>query len=159
MIKKQFEKLSDKNITKLEYDEIISEITNRCDEIIKKISTNFTWWDFENYDYDSHDSGYFDLNSYQEEIGITGQFKIPNPYGLHGYQGFCCGFPTRWLWEDNWFEEFKKEVSKEKDFVQAEKERKKQLRIDRKKRYAELHKSIKEKLTKEELKSISFKKV
>lgn len=151
----EFLSLFDDSITKKGYDEIIGRITARVDQIVRQIAIRSDrmrfWWDFNNCDYDSEESGgYFDPKEYREYVGVGGEhFRLPEPYD--------DGFPTRWLWED-FEEELKKEVAQQEARAKAEKEHKKQVLQNRKQKLLDLQASIRTKLTKEELRAISFKK-
>ena len=136
--KAQFESLLSDTITKEEYDRIISLIINRCDEIITKMifprKVGFGGWSFDNRGHESpgcesDDNGFFDPQKYKEFVSIDPEplgwrcCVIPEPY--RGRYRYIAKFPTRWLWEENWEEEFNKEVS----LYKAQKEKtKKDLR-------------------------------
>jgi hypothetical protein len=151
--KKEFDSLYSDNITKKEFDRIISKIDNRFSEIVLTLKPSLRtkgWFDYENCNYDSEESGgYFDLDWCKEVIEVGGEYsELPEP--------FSCGFPTRWLWED--FEvEFAKEVAGHKKALELSKTKKKQTAEKLKIKKAKLRKSIERKLTKEELKVIKFK--
>lgn len=156
MIKKEeFDLLYDENITKKQYDEIISKIDRRfadiCIKFLIKHDGNNWWYDYGNGHYDSEVSGgYFDPVEYKDEIEIIGEW-IDMPPGF--YDNII---PTRWLWED-WEEEFEQIKN---EFLKKEQELKNKQKENRTKlteKKQELQKSIKEKLTKEELSAITFK--
>jgi hypothetical protein len=144
----EFNKLYDANVSKREYDEIVSRIDERFYEIMATICPSLKrtgWVDYGNCNYDADDSGgWFDPDYYKEEIEVGGQFTLPEPYNCG------CSFPTRWLWEDN----FKSEFDAEVEACKQEKEKKKETLKSKK---AEMRKVIEAKLTKEELKFIKFK--
>lgn len=77
------------DISKREYDDILSAIDKRVQDIWIKILSlskrRFNWWAFSNdSDYDSgdgSDGGYFDPKDYKEWIDIVGDYaKICNDY-------------------------------------------------------------------------------
>ena len=149
--KDQFDKLYDDNISKKEYDFIIQEINKRFSEICKnilKIKPNYGWFDYGNCSYDSEQSGgFFCPVDYKEFISIGGE-NISCPDWLYEPE-----IPTRWLWQD-YTDEIKqlKEEHHENEKLKKQKVNKKKQDIN------SLIKSIKSKLSKEELKIISFKK-
>jgi|688.fasta_scaffold600328_2 hypothetical protein len=165
--KAEFDELSDPSVTKKRYDTIIAKINNRFLEIMKKISrlgtkgspwhANAPWVDYDNCSYEKDGpSGYFDPERYYENISyVGGNLKTPEPWS-----DFGCdegSFPTRWLWEENFFEEFTREVTAHE---KAELEKKQKLlkqKGDREQKKKEMKQTIMQKLTKEELKYIKFK--
>lgn len=162
--KEQFDKLYSKDVSKKEYDNIISKIDERFAEICNKIllKNPRRWYDYANCDYNSENSnGYFDPEEYKLEIAIGGEYaSLPEPFYSYPYEDKNsylenC-FPTRWLWED--FEkEFKTQVKKYKLEILKEKEMAKNKRLELKNKKSEFKKIIQSKLTKEELKYIKFK--
>lgn len=150
--KEEFYKLYSEDITKKEYDTIISKIDIRFNEICVAIipKRDRMWFDYSNCDYGSDDSGgYFDPQEYNEFISIGGGFAdLPEPYG--------DGFPTRWLYED-FEDEFKSKVAEHKEKEAQAKLKAKNQQEELKARKAEMKKIIGSKLTKEELKYIKFK--
>ena len=151
--KEEFDKLYDDSISKFEYDNIISKIDERFNEIIDALLPNIRkrgWVDYGNCSYYSDGpEGYFDPKKYREWIEIAGEYaSLPDPYNYN--------FPTRWLWEDTFKEEFDKEVLNAKINKMSEKEKKKQKRIELQERKNKFRKVIESKLTKEELKYVSF---
>lgn len=152
--KKEFESLYDSSITLKKYNEIVSKIDERFTEIVLTIIPNIRkkgWFDYGNCNYDRGGEGKFDSRSYQEEITVGGDYALlPEPYAIDN------AFPTRWLWED-FEDEFKKSVddySKEQASIELDKKLK-QIELEKKKE--KFRKIIESKLTKEELKYISFK--
>jgi len=147
--KEEFEKLYSDDITKKEYDRIISAIDVRFVEIMKvinKTKPSSCWFDYDNLDYQGEESGgYFDPEYYKEDIGFGGEcLNIPEPY--------YDSFPTRWLWED-FEDEFKREV----ETFQKQEKLKKEKEELKKAEKQNLIKQIKSKLTKEEWAIIKFK--
>ena len=145
--KEQFFKLKDQNITRSEYNDILSSIDDRFDHIIRKHSIQFFWWGYD----DSDSGGSFNPDGYDEnsKIEFCGSFNFPDPY-------YSNQIPIRWLWED-YEEEFENTIAeferKKKLKSEKAKENRQQLKIKK----AEMKKIISEKLTKEELKYIKFK--
>jgi len=140
----EFLSLYSDTITKKNYDAILVKITDRFDEIIRKNSISFQWWDYNNESEDRQ--GCFEPNTNRADstIEFHGDFKLPEPFDYR--------IPVRWLWED-YEEEFKAEVKK---YQKKEEEKKEKLKLvwENKKN---LIKQIKSKLTKEELTLINFK--
>lgn len=149
--KEEVESLSSLFITKVDYDKIIAKINQRFIEICSKIAINiknnknYGWFDYSNCNYACENSkGYFDPVLYKDHIGIGGEYiNLPAPYDISEILQ-APYIPTRWLWEDDYLNEFKKETKKAKP-----KPTKKDIQT--------IKKSIKSKLTDEELKYISFK--
>lgn len=160
----QFNRIYSKNITKKEYDDIITQINERFNEICNKIllKNPGRWFDYSNCGYGSeYSNGYFDPEEYKMEISIGGEYaKLPEPFYSYPYEDkdSCLEncFPTRWLWED-FEEEFKTQVDKYKLEILKEKESTKNKRQELKNKKSEFKKIIRSKLTKEELKYICFK--
>ena len=147
--RKDFEALLDENISKKRYDEIIESIDQRFWEIMIKLCSKLEWADYAN-GYRNR-NGEFCPQEYREEIEVMGAFIMPEPYSS------SMSFPTRWLWEDTFKQEFDKEVKAYKD---SEKVKKAQAKLKAQARKAEVEKlkaSIKTKLTKEELRIVKFK--
>lgn len=152
--KEEFDKLYTDDITKKEFDRIIRKIDDRFGEIYLTLNPDIKkrgWFDYENCNYESEVSGgYFDHIEYKEYIGIGGEYsELPMPYEYE--------IPTRWLWEENFGVEFKKEVSEYEKTIELKKKKVKVAEDKRKLKKEKLQKSIAQKLTKEELKIINFK--
>lgn len=161
--KEDFDKLYSDDISKKEYDRIISLIEGRVQEIVRLIFPQIykgrNWWDYSNCYYsDEGSNGYFDPEEYKEEISIGGENSFPEPYNEPPTDG-NGSFPTRWLWTDNEDikKEFNSEIQKIKQADLKEKQDAKQKREEAKIRKAKFKEIIKSKLTKEELKYINFK--
>lgn len=159
--KAQFDLLCTDNITKKDYDAIISKIDIRFFEICRHIIPIGFWYDYGNCDdpddYGNCDesAGYFDLADYNEYIEIGGDCEVPMPYSTLNEFGNAA-IPTRWLWED-FEDEFKKEVENYKSEQEKLKIKQKQDKQALKEKKKILQAQIRSKLTKEELKVISFK--
>jgi len=158
--KSEFDRLYSENITKAEYDNIIGKVNERfveiCQTIIPKKPGCFTnpigWFAYGNCHFEEGNGseGWFDINEYKSEIEIGGAgILTPGPY-----YNF---FPTRWLWEENFEDEFKNEVEqfkKEQLETRLKKKEKRELLKQKKAKFKEI---IQSKLTNEELKYIRFK--
>ena len=148
--KEEFDLLYDDSITKKQYNEIKNKIDIRVHEIAEKFFVNFNATS--SYDYDNgedEDDGHFDETLYKDTISF-------DYWGTKYPPGYPDGLPTRWLWED--FED--ELVSTSNEFLDKQakaKAKAKEAREKDKLRRAELYKSIKSKLTPEELKVIKFK--
>lgn len=98
--------LGDENIKKKDYDDILEAIAEKVNiiwrEICKLSGRKVVWWAFSN-DVDlgkgnGSTGGDFDLKNDSEWIEIIGEYGYhENP--LYEYE---CGFPTEFLWIDNW---------------------------------------------------------
>lgn len=155
-------KLNDPNVTKREYDAIVKEIGNRVQYIwtnLLQISgRKLSWYAFQNDVYaddgDGSDGGCFDSETDGEFIELDGDYTRRDIDG-----DFENGFPTRFLWTENevWKQEVLNHIAENKAIVETTKQDKKQkaelAKVARTKAIA----SIKSKLTKEELKYVSFK--
>lgn len=161
MTKEEFDKLYSNDISKKEYDRIISLIDQRSSDVVMLIWPKICddgWFVYANYSYEDKESeGYFDINEYKKEICYGGDFKFPEPYcftdeGL-GY------IPTRWLWTDDEeiLKEFNTNVKKAEQSKSKKKQEAKQKREELKVRKAKFKEIIKSKLSEEELKYINFK--
>lgn len=155
-------KLNDSNVTKREYDAIIVEIGERVDyvwrELMKISRRKLKWYSFQNDRYsgdgDGSDGGYFDPAIDDEFIELNGDYAMRDIDG-----DFENGFPTRFLWTENdvWKQEVLNHiVQNEAKIKAAEKTKKKNAELSKVARTKAIE-SIKSKLTKEELKYISFK--
>lgn len=145
--KELFDRLYSDSITKKEYDQIVEQVTGRVNVIVRKMRKphpNF-WWDYDNCSYEGENSnGYFDPQEYKEEIGIGGEWvNFPEPYD-------DGNFPTRWLWQENWEEEFHAHVTKYQSDKIKEKERLKKQKMTRESKRKVLQDSAMQKLTPEE---------
>lgn len=148
--KKEFDSLYSDEITKKAYDAIIAKIDSRVYVILKAISKSMKWWAYGNYNHDSEgDGGHFDIEDYKEFVSISGDIKLP--------ASSPDGFPTCWLWKDDWQTDFENEVRKYNKTVEDKKNKEIAAKQRRKDKLVLLQKSIKSKLTSEELKAISFK--
>ena len=132
--------LYSEDITVREKKEILNEVNERFEEIIKRITTKLSWFDFDN-GFDETD-GYFDIHS--DDITFTGDFiLIP-------WFGDDWSFPTRWLYID--YEDELMQRVKENKSIKEELIAKADVLEKR-----EIINIIKSKLSKKELSSITFK--
>lgn len=150
--KKEFEKLYNPKITLREHNEIISKIDDRFYEIVTAMIPGIKkngWIDYGNCGYSEDGAdGHFDVDEYKTEISVGGDYAfLPEPYGDDN------SFPTRWLWED-FEDEFNREVSKCLTDKEREKLELKQKRQSLKLKKEAIWESVKQKLTKEELKYV-----
>ena len=145
--------LYNENISHKEYKRNVAKINEAVNEIwrwiIEESGRIMEWWAFQNdvsYGHGNGSSGgEFDPLEDKEWIEIQGEYtlcKIP------GYL-YNSGFPTSFLWED-----YKSIVTKHLEEIA---EKSKSVSESRKKRTAELKRSVRRKLTKEELSIIYFK--
>jgi hypothetical protein len=155
--------LSDENVTVKLQNEILSLVTEKVDEIwryiIKSSDRILSWYSFSNddraYSNDGNgsDGGCFSLADYPDEIRFIGEFSQLR----NDYYDYNEGFPTEYLWKENWKEIVDNHI---KDAIckQNKADSKKNDNLVKKgKREAELMKSIKSKLTKEEFNFIKKK--
>jgi len=155
-------KLNDENITKREYDDIVDEIGKRVDHIWKtllKISNRkYRWSAFQNHEQRpqtrSGFGGCFDPENDGDFIRLDGGFIC------HSFDGdFFDGFPTRFLWTDDdiWKSEVLNHIKQNKIKLDQEDRDKKKKAEAKKIERNKIIESIKSKLSKEELKYVSFK--
>lgn len=112
--------------------------------------TKTGWFDYDNCAYrDAGVPGKFDPDEYKSEIFVGGECCLPDPYDDNS-------FPTRWLWED-FEEEFNDTVLKYKLEEEKASLIQKQNREELKLKKENIWKSVKQKLTKEELKYVCLK--
>lgn len=147
----EFNSLFGEDITVRTQKELVAKITNRVNEIIRKIA-KVSWWDFCGGEGEVEGDFFKSFYSDKKFIRLDGEYGLPEVYD--------CGsewFPTHWLWTD-----YEAEFEQDKINFEKAKEEKKQKNIEKKKRKAanaKIHaanqeriwKSISEKLTKEEM--------
>jgi hypothetical protein len=153
--KKEFDSLYDSNITHKQYNKILEKIDKRFQEIVLTMIPGVRkkgWYDYGNCSYEGENSnGSFDPDEYKDEISVGGEFALlPEPYRCDN------SFPTRWLWED-FEEEFNDTVLKYKLEEEKESLIQKQNREALKLKKTMIWESVKQKLTKEELKYVCLK--
>ncbi len=144
LTKKQFDRLYDESITKKEYDEIIRKVDNRLAEILERLfrfsKNKDSWWEYADDEFQPDDC--------KDYIAIDVEGKLNDVVDYLYYDGI----PTRWLWDDGFESEHKKNLDKYNEMLQKEKTLKQTLQKDK----IKIHKSIKDKLTKEELKHVQL---
>ena len=122
--KKLVESLSDEKITKKDYDNAQQLISERVQciwlEINKALNKKVIWWAFRNDeggdDGNGSSGGYFDPKKDMEFIRIDGEVsRFDDNY-------FSEGFPTEYLWDENYIEKAKEYLEQK----QKEKQEKKQ---------------------------------
>ncbi len=138
-------------------EQITSKIESRVDFIVKKIISLFgkrlDWYGYAN---GGDDGGFFDVQRYKETVDLN--IYVVGGTDLvviieEGEWGLEQGFPTRWLFED-FEEEVKEGIAKYKIQKEAQKQKEKELRIQRKEKDLLLAKEARNKLTKEEIKAL-----
>lgn len=155
--KQEVEMLLSGDVTIKKQTEIINKIDTRFSEIVKMIKLNNEWFDYGNCDYDSQDSnGSFDPVGYKDVIYVGGYVNLKEPFHSHLYNE--PGFPTWFLWDDNLEQTIENMIDSYNHEKEIKKIEQKNKRIKRKAKLAELQESIRSKLTKEELKAITFKR-
>ena len=152
LTKNLFDKLSDPEIKHSEYVFITKLIDDRFSEICRTLLKNrkLSWFDYDNHGDDENSPGHFSIKEHSEYIGIGGRHNgLKEPFGWE--------FPTRWLWEDDYLNQYTTEVEKYNLKIEEEKNAKKQQYIINKEKRKKMIELIKSKLTREELSYISFK--
>lgn len=152
LTKSLVDKLLDPDIKHSEYLSIIKLIDERFSEICRTLLKNrkLSWFDYDNHGDDENSPGKFSMEEYDEYIRIGGEHNgLKEPFGYE--------FPTRWLWEDDYVDQYNAEVDKYNKQLEEEKNQKKQKDILNKEKRKKMIEQIKSKLTKEELSYISFK--
>jgi hypothetical protein len=156
--KELVDKLADtENISYKEYLSIIEIINKEVDKIWVWIcdfaGRDLRWWCFDQ----DEDGGSFDPVRHKEWISIGGEIENNSKISRDPEYPYGDGFPTSFLWGDyRWIvrTELRKIKKKRKERIKK--------RIEEKKRwmekYPELVKSIRSKLTPEELSIICFRK-
>lgn len=156
-------KLNNPHISKREYEAIVECVNDRVNHIwrtlLKTSGRKIEWWAFQNDvslgDGDGSTGGEYDPATDSEFIELIGEWDA----NLERDGDFAVGFPTRFLWTEDivWQAEV---INRTKDNVKKIKQERKKAKSRRealkKERQAAIA-SIKKKLTKEELKHISFK--
>lgn len=154
--KQIFDSLFDENTPVGKYKTNLNLCDRRVVEVVllvfKDITKGANWFDFDNRSED--EDGEFDPEEYEEEIRFCGQFPDYEPYGSGEIY-----IPTRWLWTDDEeiIAEYNRNVEKYRQEEIARKVKEKAKRDDKKKIKLEMQEIIKSKLSKEELKYITFK--
>jgi hypothetical protein len=154
----EFESLFSDDITIGTQKAILAQIENRISFIIQKIDPKRKWWAYAGSREEEEGDFFKSVEHTHDYIRIAGDFGIPEVY-----ENGSAWFPAHWLWTD-----FEQEFEQDKiDFEKAKEERK-QKNIEKRKRKAanaKIHaanqeriwKSIKEKLTQEEISYICLR--
>lgn len=160
--KELVDKLASDEITKKEYEKIIAVINDKVGDIwcyICEVSNRqLDWWTFDNDVSYGHGGGFsggeFDPVEYKEWIEITGEYELLYKNKYYPYNN---GFPTELLWNTDWKETVEENI---KESFHKHSESKLSLKIKREEtkiKNKKLIESIRQKLTKEELKLIKIK--
>lgn len=154
-------KLKDENITKRDYNAIVKEVNDRVDYIwrtlCKLTNRKLEWYAFQNdVEFDrgeGSDGGSFDIETDFHYIRLHGNFS-ERPFD----GAYSEGFPTYFLWTDDsvWIEEVLTHIESNKTKLEKEKQEAKQKKESSNAYRKAIIKSIKSKLTKEELNYINF---
>lgn len=111
--KKDFISLFSSSLSKKDRSSIISKIDNRFIEIILSIvgQNNVNNVDYDN-DNEYHEGGYFSIYSFKSKIGFsgTGNDNFKEFASLMKYE-----FPTKWLWQSDYKDQYNKIKDKIKD--------------------------------------------
>ncbi len=153
--KEQFYELeNEESLTITRHKELVSLISNRINYILETTTSKLKWWDFlTGGDWDDDCEGAIeDSLIYAGEISLRGEFSF-KPNDIVGDNSI----PIEWLWED-FEEEFEKSIEDFKRKTIDKKEKSRLVSINRKEHLVKMKKIIEDKLTKEELKCINFKK-
>jgi hypothetical protein len=161
--KEEYYSIFSDDITKKNYNSLVSKITDRCNFIIRKIAEvqdiKVNWWDFDNYPSNVDDgNGHFDAKKNDKFITFDGDFDDSK---IESDAVFLTDlqFPVEFIWMDD--EDITKEVKSKFEKNKKELEEKKAKIKERtealKKTKKEMIDKIKSKLTKEEIRFIKFK--
>lgn len=140
----QYYKVGSEDITIKERNQILDSLENRKEEIVFLLYPNMKGEDFSF-------SGEYGNNEFIHIVGPGDKFKEPYRFSWHN----CGYFPARWLWTDN--KDILKEYNKNLNLYKKQEQERKENFKKEKERIRKIQKSIKSKLTKEELKYIKFK--
>ena len=160
--KELVDKLSDPDISKREYDNIIGIIEERVFDIwetLLRISKRKCEWyafgnDVELERGNGSTGGEFDPIEYKEWIEMTGEYDRE----YNGYYDYDDGFPTRFLWTDGdiWQKEVLKNIEDGITKANLKKDNDNKKREEKKIKQKQMEEVIRNKLTKGELKYIKF---
>lgn len=168
--KEQVDYLSDPDIKKREYDEIIEKISDRTQEIweyiCKKQNRKLEWWAYSNDEEygngNGSSGGYFRPEYDDPYIELIGEFGHGYYWNADNYDKlwkkvdymFESGFPTELLWDTNWKQTIDQHITEEKEAINEGTDATKKTGDARKEKRLQMAKSIASKLTKDELKFI-----
>jgi len=155
------DEMLDENISKKRYKEIEVIVNEKAQavwyEICHICGRKIVWWGFSNDvelgNGNGSTGGTFDPEIYYDEIEMIGHYTNSKKY----YDLYDYGFPTRFLWEENWQNEVVENCEKYKTKQEEKKAKEKIKRKENKILKSEIQAKIKSKLTKDELKYIKFK--
>lgn len=157
------EKTADENIPRKEYNAILAAISLKADEIWRYIldqsGRNLGWYAFENdvsYGRGNGSSGgNFDYNNDKDFIEFVGEYSS---FGdVSDFYQYESGFPTRFLWEEDYQSEVINHITEAKALAEAAFLARKAKKQEKKDRQKTIRASIESKLTKEELSFITWK--
>jgi len=164
--KEQFDKLYSDDITKKEYNSTIEHIDVRLEKIIITLLPEMRkrggWYDYGNCDPDSEISGgHFDPHYCEKYIDLHVYLdsRYREAAKIFEVLGDVFSIPTKWLWEEDFKEQYDILVEDHDIEIEVKKAKAKKKKEAKDKRLYDLKKSIEKKLTKEELSAITFKKV
>lgn len=161
MITKEMVESLSSDITRKEYNRIVGLISDRTCNIwkfiLKASKRKLDWWAFSNdVEYgngNGSSGGEFDPETDFEFIEIIGNTSLcPNPF-----YPFNDGFPTEYLWLENYQDLVKKEIAEAEKKWEEDKGKKLKQKQDRAVKKKDVIAQIKSKLTPEELKYVKFK--
>ena len=154
----EFDSLFSEDITIGTQKAILAQIEERISYIILKIDRNIGWCVYIGSRVEYGGKFFKCVDRTHEHMTISGAFSTPECY-----ENTTAWFPTHWLWTD-----FEQEFEQDKINFEKAKEEKKQKNIEKRKRKAanaKIHaanqeriwKSVKEKLTQEEISYIMLR--
>jgi predicted metalloprotease len=157
--KQMVDSLSSDIITKKDYERIVVLIGEKVDEIwrfiLKTSKRRLNWYAFRNdvpYGHGNGSSGgEFDPITDKEFIKLRGDFQIND-----ALEPFGEGFPTEFLWSENYPELVKKAMAEGKKEKRRQQIKAAKNKSDLQKKIELARASIRQKLTSEELKYIEF---
>lgn len=130
---------TDDTITIKEYKEILCELSKRWNYIIHTIAKVY-WWDFIGQIYDD---GEYIKSVDLDYVIINGKYTVKPPFDNR--------FPKSWAWEEDFQEQYNKEVENYNLELKRKKEERKNAQIKLKNGKIQKVKEIKNKLTPEEI--------
>lgn len=154
--------LDDNDISRRKYCDIIDKISDRVDDIWRKIISmsgrKLVWYAFLNDvelgSGNGSTGGEFNPSTDSEFIELIGEYsKFDNDYYKYNE-----GFPTRFLWTEDvvWQAEVLKNIEESKEKKKTDKAKKVVEKVTEKEKRIKTITEIKSKLSKEELKYVKF---
>jgi len=163
------EMLDEETITRKRYKEIQGLINETLDYLVRKVlCSSVTWYDYDNEGGDERSPGQFDPRRYDEYIGITGEVNLKYPNAVTGENTshvYDLDIPLEWLFVNpdelevqlaSKEADCKKEIEAKKLADKEKRERKKKKDAERANKLPDIIKSVRSKLTEEELSYIEF---